>query len=352
MKRKPIVCMLFGLTLAACSGAGGDREPLPSVRLDTVGLSAAPLVSEFPGRVRAAEEVNLAFKVSGRLRRIAVGEGARVRRGDLLAELDPADYALQLQAVEAEYRRVKAEAERVMALYADSVVTADSYDKARYGLEQMTAKYENARRQLADTRITAPFDGVLQRRFFEAPTVVAAGMPVVTLLSAAAPEIEIHIPASDYVRRGDFTAFEASFDFLPGRTLPLRLATVNPKANANQLYAVRLAVPADADPLPAPGMNALVRITRRGTGDAGIEIPASALFACEGRSCVWVCRADSTVERREVRILRLTTDGAAQLSAGLEPGERIVTAGVDRLYENQRVAPLAAPAETNIGGLL
>lgn len=349
---KKIVYLLSALALGACSGAGGEQEPLPSVRLDTVGRSAAPLVSEFPGRVRAAEEVNLAFKVGGRLQRILVAEGARVRRGDLLAELDPSDYALQLRAVEAEYLRVKAEAERIMALYADSVVTADSYDKARYGLEQMTAKYENARTQLADTRITAPFDGVLQRRIVDPATVVAAGMPVLTLLSTSAPEIEIHIPAADYMRRGEFVAFEASFDVLPDRPLPLRPVTANPKANANQLYALRLALPADADPMPAPGMNALVRITRRRGAEAVIEIPASALFACEGRSCVWVCRADSTVCRREVQVERLTTDGSAQLSSGLCAGERIVTAGVDRLHENQRVAPLAAPARTNIGALL
>lgn len=59
---------------------------------------------------------------------------------ELLAQIDPRDYELQLQAAEAEWQGIKAEAERVMALYADSVATASDYDKARYGLQQITAK--------------------------------------------------------------------------------------------------------------------------------------------------------------------------------------------------------------------
>lgn len=104
----------------------------------------------------------MAFKLNGTLMQVHVGEGDRVRKGQLIAELDPRDYRLQLEATEAEYLNIKSEAERVMALYADSVGTADAYDKARFGLQQITAKYENARNQLADTKIYAPFDGYVQ----------------------------------------------------------------------------------------------------------------------------------------------------------------------------------------------
>ncbi len=344
--------LALALAAAGCGSGPAERPALPAVRIAEVGRAAHPLVSEYPGRVEASEEVHLAFQSGGTLRRIAVAEGARVRRGELVAELDPADYALQLKAVEAEYRRIEAEAQRVMALYADSVATAAAYDRARYGLEQAAARYEHARKQLADTRITAPFDGCVQRRHCDPPTVVAAGMPVVTLVSTAAPEIEIHIPAADYVRRNDFGSFEASFDGLPARRVALRLLSISPKANANQLHTVRLGF---AEPLadpPAPGMNVLVSLTLRAAEQAGIEIPASALFADEGESCVWVFGADSTVRRRAVAVERLRADGSALLREGLAAGERIVTTGVHRLREGERVAPLPAPSETNIGNML
>ena len=121
--------------------------------------------------------------------------------------MDPRDYELQLQAVEAEYLSIKAEAERVMALYDQNVATADAYDKARYGLQQITAKYENARNQLADTKLYAPFDGYVKRRRFDPPTVVAAGMPVITFLSGKNPEVELFIPASTYIRRREIASF-------------------------------------------------------------------------------------------------------------------------------------------------
>lgn len=345
---------LLGPALAAagCAERPAARPTPPAVRIVEVAPASQPLVTEYPGRVEASEEVHLSFQVSGTLRRIAVEEGARVRRGELVAELDPADYALQLKAVEAEYRRIEAEARRVMALYADSVATADAYDKARYGLEQAAARRDHARRQLADTRIAAPFDGRVQRRHCDAPTVVAAGMPVVTLVATAAPEIEIHIPAADYLRPNAFGRFEASFDYLPGRRVALRLLGVSPKANANQLHTVRLGLAEPLDPLPAPGMNVLVSLLREPAASEGISIPAAALFADGASSCVWLFGADSTVHRRAVTVARLRADGSALLGGGLTAGDRIVATGVHRLAEGERVAPLAAPSETNIGGEL
>ena len=127
-----MVCLL-----ACCCGCSGRPEGavrLPIVRIDTVGVYGTPRTVQFPGCVRAAQEVNAAFKVGGTLRTIFAEEGEFVRRGAPLAALDARDYRLQAEAAEAEYKRVKAEAERVMALYADGAATPDAYDKARYGL--------------------------------------------------------------------------------------------------------------------------------------------------------------------------------------------------------------------------
>lgn len=343
---------LPALLLQGCAPhRDGDNRP-PAVQVDTAETYGSGRTLEFPGRVKAAEEVNLAFQIPGTLLRVHARQGTSVRQGELIAELDERDYRLRLEAVEAEYENIRAEAERVIALYADSVATPDAYDKARYGLRQIEAKYESCRNQLADTKIYAPFDGIVQRRLFDPPTVVAAGMPVVTLLSGSAPEIEINIPGSEYVRRGEFAAFEAAFDFWPGRRIPLRLLSVAPKANANQLYTVRLGIPAGTDPMPAPGMNTMVSVSYRPADTGRTSVPATALFREGDASCVWVFAADSTVHRRAVAVESLHTDGRAVLSSGLDAGERIVSSGVHRLHEGQKTAPLPAESETNVGGLL
>ena len=276
---------LPALLLQGCAPhRDGDNRP-PAVQVDTAETYGSGRTLEFPGRVKAAEEVNLAFQIPGTLAARPRRDRARPSgRGELIAELDERDYRLRLEAVEAEYESIRAEAERVIALYADSVATPDAYDKARYGLRQIEAKYESCRNQLADTKIYAPFDGIVQRRLFDPPTVVAAGMPVVTLLSGSAPEIEINIPGSEYVRRGESAAFEAAeFDFWPGRRIPLRLLSVAPKANANQLYTVRLGIPAGTDPMPAPGMNTMVSVSYRPADTGRTSVPGHGTLPRGGR---------------------------------------------------------------------
>ena len=91
--------------------------------------AAEQSILQYPGKVKAAEDASLSFRVSGTIRRIYVKEGARVRKGQLLADLDPTDYQIQLDATEAEYLQVKSEAERVMALYKDGGTTPAANDK-------------------------------------------------------------------------------------------------------------------------------------------------------------------------------------------------------------------------------
>ena len=344
--------MLAAALLMAGCGRQQKAERVKNVKIASVKEASASTTLEFPARVKAAKEVNLAFKVSGTLQRYVYGEGVFVKKGTVVAQMDERDYRLQLDAAEAEYKSVKAEVDRIIALRKDSVVAENAYDKARYGLQQITAKYENCKNQLADTRIVAPFDCYIQKRLFDAPVIVAAGMPVLTVISDGTPEVEINIPGSEYIRRDEFGAFEASFDFWPGRRIPLQLISISPKANANQLYTVRLALGACGNTKPAPGMNTVVSVKFRTSDSNRMSVPASALFAKEGKSYVWVCGDDDTVSAREVKVVNLHTDGSAILSAGVEAGERIVTSGVHALNEGDKVAPMAGVSQTNVGGLL
>ena len=137
--------------LASCSQRTQITDSKPTVKIDTVFSADGQTALQFPGRVKAAQDISLSFRVSGTILRMHVNDGTYVRKGQLLAELDPADYQIQLDAAEAEYQSVKAEAERVMALYKEDVTTPDANDKAMYGLKQITAKYNHAKDQLEYT---------------------------------------------------------------------------------------------------------------------------------------------------------------------------------------------------------
>lgn len=321
------------------------------VKIDTVSASANKQNVEYPGRVKAADEAHVGFKVAGTILRYLVKEGDFVRKGQVLVEMDARDYQLQAEAAEAEYQQIKAEAGRIIELYADSVVSADAYDKARYGLQQITAKRDHANNQLADTHLRAPFDGYVQRRLFDSGTIVGAGTPVISVISAYKTEIEINIPTPIYLQRELFAEYSATFDYLPGQTIPLTLKSIAPKANASQLFTTRLIIPADVNPQPAAGMNTIVTISLPDKTQGNVNIQAKALFQHDGKTCVWVCK-DGRVTRREVTVEQLHTDGTATLQDGLTAGECIVTDGIHHLNEGQKVKPMKPISPTNVGGLL
>jgi len=189
--------------LAILVGCGGNSKQ-GNETAKMVNVSVCRDASELPptsftGLVRSADLVNVAFRVSGTISRVVVKEGDYVKKGQLLAILDDRDYQVQLNATKAEYESVKADAERVIALYEDGSTTAQNYDKARYGLQQISQKLANHTNQLRDTRLVAPMAGVVKQKLRESGEAVAAGLSVVELSSSDRLEIEIDLPAKEFM---------------------------------------------------------------------------------------------------------------------------------------------------------
>ena len=345
-----LLCAIPVILFTGCTGRAPQTHQITIVKTDTVRSCDHKETIEFPGRVKAAEEVNLSFQIAGKLAKVYADEGMYVRKGSIIAELDDRDYKLQFSAAEAEYNSIKAEAERIISLYRDSVTTASNYDKARYGLQQIQAKYDNCRNQLQDTKIYAPFSGKIQKRFYDAPAVIGAGMPVASMISTDMTEISINVPASEFARLPKANSYSASFDFIGKTDIPLTFIGISPKANANQLYTARFAV-GKAEGI-APGMNAMVKVVFDRKGDGTTLIPSSALFSTDGKSRVWICGKDGTVTSREVTIGQLHSNGDAVILSGLASGECIVTSGVHTLSEGEKVTILKPTSATNVGGLL
>jgi RND family efflux transporter MFP subunit len=348
-----ISVLLSGLLFCACTQNETKTEALRSVKTDTARVFGATPVSTFPGKVKASADVNLSFKVAGKIAKIYVGEGDFVRKGQTLADMDDRDYKVQLDATEAEYHRIKAEADRVVELFKSGSVTPNDYDKAVYGLKQISAKYEAHRNALADTKLTAPFDGYVQQLFHDAGETTGAGMPVISLLEATAPEVEINIPSSEFIRRGEFTGFTCTIDIYPEKVYSLELRGIAQKANLNQLYTVRLKMKKEEAPLPAPGMTTMVEIQYKTGQSTLLSVPYTAVFERNAVSHVWIYNPENqTVSAREVKITELQNNGTVVISEGLHPGEIVVTAGVHVLKEGEKVKLLPPISSTNTGNLL
>lgn len=347
----PVVGIILGFS--ACRSSETNEKQVLMVKTETVKNYENELQVTYPGRAKAAADVDLAFRVAGPIIRIPVQVGSFVRKGEVIAEIDPRDYELQYKATEAEYKQIKSEAERVIELYNRKSVPENDYDKAVYGLQQITSKYNAHKNALKDTRLVAPFDGYIQKKYFDTDETVAAGMPVISMIDTRYFEVEIDVPSSDYVRRHLFNRFTAVADVFPDRVFPLELIDVTKKANLNQLYQMRLRLTPDpAIPLAA-GMSVNVTIDYEAGGDNLTVVPLSAIFQDKEKSSVWVYRpADKKVTQRQVKIRQILKEGRVVLDEGLQSGEIVVTAGVHKLKEGMEVERLKPVADTNIGGLL
>lgn len=355
-KHLTTAAVVLPVLFASCGEKTLPSASEPLVLLAQVQSTNTEQHSSYPGRTEASQTSSVAYRVSGTIDRVCVKEGDHVRQGQLIAQMDDRDYKVQLQATEAEYYQIKAECERVIGLYQDGSTSENNYDKARYGLEQITAKYQHAKDQLADCQLKAPFNGYVQKVLFDAHETVAAGMPVATLFCSDGLEILINIPASEYLKKDLFDSFSASFDILPGVSFPLQLINISHKANANQLYEVRLLLLADGNEQSVhitPGMNAMVDIKYASEESSLSVVPTTAVFEKEGGSYVYVFDAlTNTVHATEVKVASLCSDGNSVIMADIKSGEKVVRTGVRNLVDGQKVIPQPEVSASNAGGIL
>lgn len=359
MKIHIVTITLAAILAASSCKNNSDSMSMPPQPVKTCLPTASSVGSSlvFPGKVISDDKAYTAFKVAGRIASINVKEGDIVKAGQTIGRLDDTDYRVALEAAEAEYNSINSEAQRVIAIYNENATTKAAYDKAVYGLQQISAKLEHARNQLSDTRLTAPSAGVVKTILRHAGEVVGAGTPVLEIVDNSAPLVEIKIPASAYADLNRYTSYTCTFDAYPGKVFNLRLFAGQSVANANQLYTVKLAFDDTDNALPAVGMSATVTL-RTDDASAGNKadkwiVPSTALAGTGPQTHIYIVGPDSTLRRTDVEVVKMTRDGNAEISCSLPlDGTTIVAAGAGMLHDNDRVRPIAPASDTNVGNQL
>lgn len=353
MKKSLMVILCTMILFTGCKRENEPTEKIKRVRTTITNHYYKNRSVSFPGKVKAANEINLSFRISGPIVKVNASQGQFVRKGEVLAEMDSRDYAIQFAATEAEYNAVRAEVERIVQLYEKNSVPENDYDKAVSALTQMTSKYNAHKNALEDTKLIAPFDGYIQKRYYNRDETISAGMPIFSIISAYDPEVEINIPASEFIRRESFDSYRCHFDIYPDREFPLELISINQKANLNQLYTVRFRLKECGKESPTPGISTMVTIDFKSDGTDLFSIPLSAMFEMENGPAVWVYNEKTErVSARRIKPSEILTDGSLVVSEGLQEGDIVVTAGVHALSENERVKLMPKSSEANVGGLL
>ena len=341
--------------------AGCGAEPPPAeevlrpVRFTVVYAGGAERTRVFSGVARAGVESNLSFKVSGLVQRVSVSVGARVRAGQVIAEIEPTDYELKVQDTEASLAQARSQArnavanyDRMQALYENNSASRAELDAAQSQKESTAAqvassekKLELAELQLSYTRLAAPLDGAIAAVPVEMNENVNAGQTVAVLSAGERPEVEVTIPEIliSSIEGGQkvLVALDAlGDDRLPGIVTEVGVSS----AGFATTYPVKVRLDA-ADDRIRPGMAAEVYFSfEASAGGRNIVLPPLAVGEDTQGRFVFVLEdhgdGTATTHRRGVTVGDLTSDGL-EVRSGLEDGERVVTAGVTRIQDGQKV---------------
>ncbi len=339
--------------LSACSKPAEKTEdirPVRALELASVGNLAT---LELSGEVVPRYESRIGFRVGGKLIDRKVEIGSRVRRGQVLMQLDPTDLQLsqaqaraQLAAAESNLALARAELDRYRELRGRNFVSQAvldakqaAYLSARSNEEQAHAALKAQSNQRSYSTLLADADGIVTGLDAEVGQVVAAGTPVVRIARDGGTEVRVSVPEDkvDALRR----AIEISVRTWanPGLALPGKLRELAPAADpATRTFAAKIALP-NAGAEIRLGMTATVSFQL--PAPDGIRLPLTALFEDQGRTSVWVIR-DGAVTRTPVQLAGASGNDIL-VAGGLTPGQTVVTAGVNLLREGQKVTVLGQP---------
>lgn len=345
------VAPALALLLAACGQEATKNVEVRPVRTVTVEPKPIDDDRQAVGEIKARQESDLGFRVAGKVVSRVVEVGVSVKKGGLLARLDEQDYVNKLKSAEADQASAEAslvEAQgtegRLRQLLSTGTTTRANYDSALSKLRTSEAKLESAkaalalaRDQLAYTELMADFDGIVTAVGAEPGQVVNVGQMVVRLALPDERDAVFNIAESAFRGRPQAERPEVIVTLLanPGISADAVVREISPVADpTTRTYQVKVALRNPPDQMRF-GSSVIGRL--KTTTAPVVVLPGSALFDKGGQPAVWVVdKATSAVALKPVMVSRYETDRIV-VSDGLAKGDTVVTAGVNRLREGQKV---------------
>lgn len=296
---------------------------------------------DFAGMSTADDATMLAFKLSGQVASVDVGKGDYVRRGELLARLDPRDVELQVASDRSQYERAASQYERMRRLLERNAVSRQDVEAAEASYVQARSTYENSQDLLAETQLRAPFDGVIERTYVDAFQRVESGQTILRLVNPISTTVEFTMSEKSMNILADTSSrYFVRFDNYPDHQFSARLDSYAKTASDASGFPVSLKLYREEleGYRITPGMTCQVVIRTQELPQKELVVPLTAVYApAEGGTYVWVVDSSMRVRRREVVLGGLLGSDMVSVSSGLESGEEVVTAGVYRLHEGESV---------------
>lgn len=283
--RKHNIIVLALLLLLLPVGFAGAVENGSQLQLRTTAFNQS-----YPGTIIASRQAKLAFRVGGPLIKVAVKPGDRVKKGQLLMQIDPRDFEdsirvleAQLAGAESQQDRAQRDFDRAQTLFDQHVSATADFDRAKSafdgafsGVQTIKAQLQIARHKLKDTSLLAPYAGVITTQSAENFEMVSPGKQVLEIQDISTLDVEIKLPENEVAGRQLKPGQQVTVEFLaiPDRTVTATLVEWNSSADPlTRTYALRFSFAAPTEYQVLPGMTAEVNIIDNDTRPSSFSFP-------------------------------------------------------------------------------
>lgn len=340
-----ILLMPLACLLSCGEQSNTSKEQIRPVKAMLIGNGKAFNNRSFPGKARATQEVNLSFNENGSLIELPINIGDKVKKGALLAKLDPREFEAKLKAATAEMTRDQHNFLRAKELVKKGHISKSDYDllEAKFSVSQ--SNLDLASKAMTDSVLKAPFDGQIADLYVKNYQTVAKQQVIARLLDSSQIEMVIQIPESAISYIPQAIDITVQFDAFPKYLITARIKEVSNEASPDtRTYPVTLIMqqPQDIQILPGMAGKARGKIAAQGSPQENITIPLSALITQkeDNKSYVWIVDPKThQVHQQAVTLGELTSNGVS-ISEGLDVNLWVVTAGANSLKEGQKVSIL------------
>ncbi|RHJ90700.1 efflux RND transporter periplasmic adaptor subunit [Parabacteroides bouchesdurhonensis] len=348
MKGIFIPLLVLVTLMVSCSQPPVKEQGPRPVKLTEV-TSLNVVEKSFSGVVSPDQFSDLAFKMSGPLISLNVEEGQKVRTGQVVAEIDPQDFKWEYEAKKASFQTAEAQLNRAEKLLSKQAISKQEYESTEASYSNAKAAFEYAQNQLSQTKLRAPFDGFIQKKYVENYQKVQAGQGIVCLINPNKLQIQYTMPETNVIYFSNpyqiFVEFdnykgirfkakvkeyvEASPD---GSGVPVFLYIDDPEFNLSK-YKVAVGF----------SCRVILHIESESFNQGAVLIPISAIVAADESDSKYVFvynNQSQTVERREIVEAELVGKDNVVVINGLKAGDQVVSAGATRLENGQQVRVL------------
>ncbi|NRQ12834.1 efflux RND transporter periplasmic adaptor subunit [Ensifer sesbaniae] len=342
------ISLIVGCEQSSTSGEETSTRPVKSV----IARGEREAVERLPGVVRARIETDLAFRTLGRIVSRKVDVGDLVRKGDVVAEIDPLSLQLAVRSADANLRDAQAHlanavltegrkrtlAHKSASSVADHELAEQQLKSAEANVARETASLAKAQEQLGYATLRAEFDGVVTATYAETGQTVSTGQPVLKLARLEQRDVVLDVPEAQFrsARLNDKFSIALQLDGTAQAVGVVR--EIAPQADPTT-RTHRLKVAIDQAP-EVFRLGAVVTATPLVAGQKrAVALPGSAISDRDGNLYVWVVdQTTGTVSPRPVQLDNQATGSRwVQVLSGLQEGEEVVVAGVNELAEGQKV---------------